>query len=69
MAFAGVVDWETFFAEGSEEGLDAGNDGANRADVVALALEVAFWRADCKVLALQIVNWGTKSRGKIWKER
>ena len=46
MAFASVVDWETLLAECSEEGLEAGNDGANRTDVVSLALEVAFWRAD-----------------------
>lgn len=64
MAFAGVIDWEAFFAEGSEEGLDAGNDGANRADVVALTLEVAFWRADCEALALQIVNWEMKHVGR-----
>lgn len=46
MTFASVVDRESFVAEDGQEGLEAWDDGPNRTDVVALALEVAFWGAD-----------------------
>jgi hypothetical protein len=46
MTFAGVVDGEAFLTEGAEEGLDAWDDGADGADIVTLALEIAFRRAD-----------------------
>lgn len=42
VTFAGVVDWEAFLAEGCQKGLEAGNDGANGGDIVALVDEVTF---------------------------
>lgn len=46
VAFARVIDWEIVGAEGGEKGLEAGDDGADGGDVVALVLEVAFGGAD-----------------------
>jgi len=46
VTFAGVVNWEALLTEGGEERLEAGDDGADGTDVVALALEIAFRGAD-----------------------
>ena len=47
VALARVVDWEAEGAEGGEEGLDLGDDGACCRDGVALGGEVAAFFADC----------------------
>lgn len=39
--------WESFASEDGEESLEAEDCFADRADIVALVLEVAFGGADC----------------------
>ena len=46
MAFTGVVDRETFGAEGGQEILESRDDFPDRCDVVALVLKVSFRRTD-----------------------
>lgn len=50
MAFARVVDLVACRAEGGEERLDGGDDGAGWGDVVALVREVAAFFADLRAL-------------------
>ena len=68
MTFAGVVNGKSMVTEGGQERLEARYDVADGADIVALALEVAFRRADLALLVLCGVNGKAKKQQAQRKE-